>query len=85
VRLTTSLSSYTAKPGTPVHAFLLESPECNNAPISPTKVPIEGQVLSVHRVGLALRYETAALEIAFIRIAPPGTHPIEINGPSKAN
>jgi hypothetical protein len=80
VRLTASLSSYTAKPGTPVHAFLLESPECNNAPISPTKVPIEGHVLSVHRVGLGLRYETAALEIAFTRIVPPGTHPVEING-----
>jgi hypothetical protein len=80
VRLTASLSSYTAKPGTPVRALLLESPECDNAPVSPTKVPIEGQVLSVHRVGLGLWYETAALEIAFTRIVPPGAHPIEING-----
>jgi LssY C-terminus len=80
VRLTASLSSFTAKPGTPVHAFLLESPECDNTPVSPTKIPIEGRVLSVHRVGLGLRYETAALEIAFTRIVPPGAHPIEING-----
>jgi hypothetical protein len=80
VRLTASLSSYTAKPGTPVHAFLLESPECENAPVFATKIPIEGQVLSVHRVGLGLRHETAALEIAFIRIVPPGANPIEING-----
>jgi hypothetical protein len=64
----------------PVHAFLLESPECDNGPVFPTKALIEGQVLSVHRVGLGLRHETAALEIAFIRIVPPGANPIEING-----
>jgi len=80
VRLTAPLSSYTAKPGTPVHAFLLESPECDNEPVFPTRVLIEGQVLSVHRVGLGLRHETAALEIAFIRIVPPGANPIEIKG-----
>jgi len=79
VRLTASLSSYTAKPGNPVHGFLLKSPECDNVPVLSAKIPVEGRVLSVHRVGLGLWYETAALEIAFTRILPPHASPIEIN------
>lgn len=80
VRLTASLSSYTAKPGMPVHGFLLKSPECDNVPVLSAKVPVEGRVLTVHRVGLGLWHETAALEIAFTRFLPPGGNPIEING-----
>lgn len=80
VRLTVPISSYTAKPGMPVKGFLLKAPECDNAPILPAKIPVEGRVLSVHRVGLGLRHETAALEIAFLRFLPPGGSPIEIQG-----
>ena len=80
VRLTASLSSYTAKPGMPVQGFLLKSPECDNAPVLSAKIPVEGRVLSVHRVGLGLWHETAALEIAFTRLLPQSGSPIEING-----
>jgi LssY-like putative type I secretion system component LssY len=80
VRLTATLSSYTAKPGMPVHGFLLKSPECDSVPILSAKVPVEGRVLSVHRVGLGLWHETAALEIAFTRFVPQRSTPIEING-----
>jgi hypothetical protein len=58
---------------------LLESPQCDAAPILPTKTPVEGRVLSVHRVGLGFRHETAALEIAFLRLLPTSADPIEIN------
>jgi len=78
VRLSAPVSSFKAKPGTPVKGFLLESPECDNAPVFPTKTPIEGSVISVHRVGLGLRHETASLEISFSRISPAEGSPIEI-------
>ena len=67
VRLTAPLSSYDAKPGTLVRGLLLKSPECDKAPVLSAKVPIEGRVLSVHRVGLGVWHETAALEIVFFR------------------
>jgi hypothetical protein len=80
VRLTAPLSSYDAKPGTLVRGLLLKSPECDKVPVLSTKVPIEGKVLSVHRVGLGLWHETAALEIVFSRLLPPGSGAIEISG-----
>src|SRR5580765_5305732 len=80
VRLTASLSSYDAKPGTLVRGLLLKSPECDKAPVLSARVPIEGRVLSVHRVGLGMWHETAALEIVFSRLLPPGGDVIEING-----
>src|SRR5215831_15666453 len=52
VRLTSPVSSYYAKPGTPVHGFLLESPACDEVPVLPMRVPVEGKVVAVHRVGL---------------------------------
>ena len=78
VRLTTPVSSYNAKPGMPVHGFLLESPECYDAPVLPMRVPVEGRVVTAHRVGLGLRRETASLEIEFLRFLPEGDAPIEI-------
>ena len=80
VRLNTPVSSFNAKPGTPVKGVLLESPECDGAPTFPIKVAVEGKVLSVHRVGLGLRHETAAMEIVFSRVSLPDGNPIEING-----
>lgn len=83
VRLTTPVSSYNAKPGMPVHGFLLESPECDDAPVLPMRVPVEGQVVTAHRVGLGLRRETATLEIDFLRFSPDGAAPIEIRSKVK--
>jgi hypothetical protein len=80
VRLTAPISSYTAKPGDPVQAFLLESPQCESAPVLPIKVPVEGHVVSAHRVGLGLWHETATLEVQFDRILPDGAAPIAILG-----
>src|SRR5689334_21267383 len=52
VRLSQPVSSHSAKPGTPVHGLLLESPVCDGTPLLPINVPVEGQVVSVRRVGL---------------------------------
>jgi hypothetical protein len=79
VRLSAPVSSFTAKRGTIVRAILLESPQCEGVPVLPTRIPVEGRVLSVHRVGLGLWHETAALEIAFVRLTPPDSAPIQIN------
>lgn len=80
VRLSAPVSSFTAKPGAAVKGVLLESPECDGAPVFPTKIAVEGKVLSVHRVGLGLRHETAALEIVISRLLLPDRSPVEING-----
>jgi hypothetical protein len=79
IRLTSQISSYNAKPGAPVHAFVLDSPECDQQPVFAMKVPVEGRVVSVHRVGLGLWHETARLELEFNRILPPDGDPIDIH------
>ena len=78
VRLTSPISSYSARRGMDVHGFLLDPPECENSPVLPIKIPVEGRVVSAHRVGLGLWHETASLELEFTRLLPPETPPIEI-------
>ena len=80
VRLSQPVYSYGAKPGMSVSGFLLESPVCDGISILPTQVPVEGRVISAHRVGLGLVRETASLEIEFSRIVPPHGSPIDIRG-----
>jgi LssY C-terminus len=64
----------------PVHGFLLESPSCPDAATFPIKIPVEGHVVSAHRVGLGLWHETGALEIEFDRLLPANDPPVEIHG-----
>jgi hypothetical protein len=80
VRLSQPVSSYSAKPGTSVSGVLLESPICDGVSVLPTHVPVEGRIVSAHRVGLGLVRETASLEIEFSRIVPHQGSPIDING-----
>jgi len=80
VRLSQPVSSYSAKSGMSVSGFLLESPTCDGVSMLPTHVPVEGRVVSAHRVGLGLVRETASLEIEFSRIVPQQGSPIDING-----
>ena len=80
VRLTAPISSYNAKPGMPIHGFLLDSPACGETPVFPIKIPVEGHVVSAHRVGLGLWHETATLEVEFDRLLPSDAPPVEIHG-----
>ena len=80
VRLSGPISSYSAQPGTPVHGTLLESPLCDGASLLPIHIPVEGFVVSAHRVGLGLVHETATLQIEFRSIKPGDAPPIEIHG-----
>jgi len=80
VRLIAPISSYNARPGMPIHAFLLESPTCSNASAFPIKIPVEGHVVTAHRVGLGLWHETGTLEIEFDRLLPADRTAVEIHG-----
>ena len=73
VRLTTPVSTYTARVGDPVHAVLTRDLVCDNEVVLPMGAPIEGVVRSKRKVGLGIRHETAALELEFIRaVSSPG-------------
>jgi len=68
VRLLDPVSSYSSKTGTAVRATLIQSPDCDGAPVFPAGLEVDGQVTAVRRVGLGFKYETAWLEIIFDRI-----------------
>src|SRR6516165_12755148 len=73
VRLTTPVSTYTARVGDPFHAVLTQDLVCDNEVVLPMGAPIEGVVRSKRKVGLGIRHETAALELEFIRaVSSPG-------------
>lgn len=68
IRLLDPVASYSSKPGTSVRAVLIQSPECASLPIFPAGLEVDGEVISVRKVGLGLLHETASLEIQFNRL-----------------
>jgi hypothetical protein len=74
VRLLDPVASYSSKPGTFIRAVLIQSPDCDGAPVFPAGLEVDGQVISVRRVGLGFAHDTASLEILFDHIvAADGT------------
>ena len=67
VRLTAPVSSYTARPGDPVHAILTEEVRSGGDVVLPVGTSIDGVVHSVHKVGFGIRRETATLQLEFTR------------------
>src|ERR1700752_4262708 len=65
VRLLDPVASYSSKPGTFVRAVLIQSPDCDGAPVFPAGLQLDGRVLSARRVGIGLVHDTASLEIQF--------------------
>lgn len=65
IRLTSPISSYSAKLGDPVHAIITEDVACGDQVMFPVGAVIEGSVHSVRKVGWGLRHETAALQLEF--------------------
>ena len=65
LRLTTPVSSYYSRAGSPVSAILTEDLLCENAVAAPAGTNIEGQVSAVRKVGWGVRHETASLQIEF--------------------
>ena len=72
VRLIDPVASYSSKPGTPVRAILIQSPDCDLAPVFPAGLEVAGQISSVRRVGMGLIHDTASVEIQFDRIVTAG-------------
>ena len=73
IRLAAPVSTFTAKPGDPVHAVLTQDLVCENEVILPMGTLIDGVVRSKRKVGWGIRHETAALELEFNRaVAGPG-------------
>jgi hypothetical protein len=78
IRLASPVASYSAKRGMPVQAILIQSPECDGAPVLPIGTLVEGKIKSAHRVGMGFFHETASVEIIFDRITPPGMAPVAL-------
>jgi LssY C-terminus len=68
VRLLDPVASYSSKPGTFIRATLIQSPDCDGAPVFPAGLEVDGQVVAARKVGLGIVRETASLEIIFDRI-----------------
>jgi LssY C-terminus len=68
IRLLDPVASYSSKPGTSVRAVLIQSPECGVIPVFPAGLEIDGEVVSVRKVGMGFLHDTAALEISFNRL-----------------
>jgi len=68
IRLMDPVASYSSKRGTAVRAVLIQSPDCDGAPVFPAGLEVDGTVTAVRKVGLGFAHETAYLEIIFDRI-----------------
>jgi hypothetical protein len=67
VRLSSPISTYTAKIGDPVQAVLTQDVVCGKELVLPMGTPLEGVVRNKHKVGWGIRHETATLELQFNR------------------
>ena len=73
IRLTAPITTYTARPGDPVHAVLTEDVVCDHEVVLPMGAPVDGVVRSKRKVGWGFIHETASLEIEFTQAtARPG-------------
>lgn len=78
IRLTSPVTSYSAKPGDSVHAVITEDVVCGNLVVFPMGATIEGNVRSVRKVGWGVRHETAALDMEFHSITAGAGEPAKI-------
>lgn len=68
IRLLDPVASYSSKPGATVRAALIQSPECDTGPVFPVGLELEGEIVSIYRVGLGFKHETATVEVQFDRM-----------------
>ncbi len=77
VRLTSPVSSYTAKPGDTVNGVLTEAIQCESNTEFPIGTHVTGVVHSVRKVGWGIRHETAALDLEFNELHPDSGQPVK--------
>jgi LssY C-terminus len=68
IRLLDPVASYSSKAGTTVRAVLIQSPECGSTPVFPAGLEVDGEVVSVRKVGMGFRHDSASLVIEFNRL-----------------
>ena len=68
IRLTTPISTYSARVGDPVRAVLTQEVDCGDHVLIPMGTAVEGVVRSRRKVGLGIVHETAALTLEFNRV-----------------
>jgi LssY C-terminus len=68
IRLLDPVASYSSKAGASVRAVLIQSPECGSTPVFSAGLEVDGEVVSVRKVGLGFIHDTASLEIQFNRL-----------------
>jgi hypothetical protein len=75
IRLTTTVGSYASTAGTPVSAVLIAPVTVDGETVLPAGSVVSGSVRRAARVGLGIRHETAALDLEFNQVTPPGGDP----------
>src|ERR1700751_6029050 len=68
IRLLDPVGSYSSKPGSTVRAVLIQSPGANSMPVFRAAVEVDGEVVSVRRVGLGSKNDTGGGELILDRI-----------------
>ena len=79
IRLLQPVSSYSSKPGDAVRGILIDSQQCDGDRLFAEGSVVEGQIKSVHKVGMGFRHETAAVQIEFERIFPQNEASIPVH------
>jgi len=72
IRLLQPIATYSSKPGTIVRGFIIESPSCEGSATLPTGTLVEGHIVSVQKVGMGFRHETAKLQLEFDSVIQDG-------------
>jgi hypothetical protein len=80
IRLSSPVSSYTAKPGDVVQGVLTEAITCDGDTEFPLGTHVSGVVHSVHKVGWGVVHETATLNIQFNHLQGENGQPVTFSG-----
>jgi len=72
IRLLQPVATYSSTPGTLLRGYIIESPMCEGSLALPTGTLVEGHIVSVQKVGMGFRHETANLHLEFDRVIQNG-------------
>lgn len=78
IRLLQPVATYSSTPGTLIRGFIIESPMCEGSLALAMGTLVEGHIVSVQKVGMGFRHETANLQLQFDRAIQNGI-PINIS------
>ena len=79
IRLTSPISTFTAKRGDKITAVLTAPLKCDNETSFAIGTQVNGTIRSVRKVGWGIRHETAALDLDFNQLSPDVTAPVTIS------